>query len=158
MTPARTTEGVKPVMAMKNSVTGIVTTEQSLRLRIRKDRSVDRKTTCIPDTATMWDTPLRDMAVVSATSSFSSVRSPVSRAVIKGACPGGKIRRINAVTACRAYAGAKRRPLFVPVTAGASLARISRKTPLEVNTSVSLPRRVSARDIRPLTVISSPGT
>ena len=64
MTTARVTEGRKPSMAAKKTIT-VMPTPAVSRLRRRHSRRTtpSSSVTCMPETATMWEMPASDMAV-----------------------------------------------------------------------------------------------
>ena len=88
---ARCTEGVLPATALKKKSRQMPTTADS---RLRRPSSVvispARKETWRPETAITWASPDRRRALY--TPSGSSVLSPVSSAVTRGAVLSGKAR------------------------------------------------------------------
>ena len=64
MTTARVTEGRKPSMAAKKTITAMPTPAVSLLRRRHSRRTTPSSSvTCMPETATMWEMPASDMAV-----------------------------------------------------------------------------------------------
>ena len=105
MTTARVTEGRKPSMAAKKTIT-VMPTPAVSRLRRRHSRRTtpSSSVTCMPETATMWEMPASDMAVCRAYGRPDV--SPVTRAMASGAVSAGKQFVIVRCTASRARCGA----------------------------------------------------
>ena len=93
MIPARETDGVNPVNAMKNKSTGIDIMEL-FRFPNRRFKKPTRKATCIPDTATMCDTPHIEKAETVSRFSLKLSVLPNKRALTNGAVSDGNTASI----------------------------------------------------------------
>ena len=91
ITAARLTDGVPPATPQK-STARINVHMAPLRFPLPSSRvtAPARKARCIPDTATVWDSPVRWREVVKGSLRFS--RPPVTMPWITGATSGGKAR------------------------------------------------------------------
>ena len=89
ITAARSTEGVLPAMPQNSATQNMVNTAVvRLPLPSRAVSRPARKARCIPDTATVWLSPVRSREVVN--SSVRLSRLPVTRARTKPVTSSGK--------------------------------------------------------------------
>ena len=104
---ARTTDGVHPATRQNRADMGMSTRAVSRRLApSRSATSPARKARCIPDTATVWDRPVRWREVVKGSVRLS--RFPVTSAFTSGAASPGKLRSMLSFSALDHRAGLSR--------------------------------------------------